>query len=141
MTASRILATKGGDVFVVSPSDTLADGAKTLSAHNIGAAVVVDGQGLPLGVFSERDLARQIADKGVVALAQPIEAIMSRRLITATPSASFDSLMELMTQRRVRHIIILEDDILDRSSICSKVENHSVYGESTSKGSGLTDFR
>lgn len=109
MSAARILSEKGGDVVTVRPDDTLQAAARTIMSNKVGAAVVVNGAGAPQGVFSERDLARAISESGAAILDAPVSEVMSQRLITAEPKADFDSLMALMTERRVRHIIIMED--------------------------------
>jgi len=108
MTASRILSEKGAEVFTVRPSDTLAEAARTLSRHKVGAAVAVDADGGPLGVFSERDLAKAVGADGAKALTRTVAEVMSTSLVCATPGASIDELMGLMTDRRVRHILIME---------------------------------
>lgn len=109
MTAARILTEKGGDVVSVKPGDTLHKAAQTLTERKVGAAIVVDDRGGPVGVFSERDLARVIAETGADCLGFPIQDAMSTALVTAAPNASIDALMALMTERRVRHIIIMDD--------------------------------
>ncbi|XBQ15169.1 MAG: CBS domain-containing protein [Oceanicaulis sp.] len=108
MNASRIIAEKGGTVFTVSPGDTLVEAARTLTEKKVGAAVVVDGAGAPVGVFSERDLARVVAESGEAALSTSVADVMSKRLFTAEPAASVDELMSLMTERRIRHVIIMD---------------------------------
>lgn len=108
MTASRIIADKGSEIFTVSPGDTLIEAAATLSHRKVGAAVVVDGAGKPVGVFSERDLAKAVAAHGAAALERTVDQVMSTDLVCAGPGAAIDELMGLMTDRRVRHILILE---------------------------------
>ncbi|MGJ3232605.1 MAG: CBS domain-containing protein [Oceanicaulis sp.] len=109
MTASRILSEKGSDVFTVRPSDTLVEAASTLSRHKVGAAIALDAEGRPAGVFSERDLAKAVGAHGAAALDKTVDEVMSTSLVCADPGTSIDDLMGLMTERRVRHIIILED--------------------------------
>ena len=112
MTASRILIDKGAEVFTVSPEDTLVEAAVTLSAHKVGAAVAVDAAGKPVGVFSERDLAKAVGAHGAAALDKTVGEVMSTDLVSASPSTSIDTLMGLMTDRRVRHVLVLEDGTL-----------------------------
>jgi CBS domain-containing protein len=108
MTARRILDEKGGAVVSVRPADTVEQAAQTLSANNVGAVLVFDAVNAPIGVFSERDLMRAVARDGAAALSRPVSALMSENLVIARPNASFDDLMTLMTDRRVRHVIIME---------------------------------
>lgn len=108
MNASRILDDKGREVVTLSADASLLDAAGLLTQHRIGATVVADSDGLPQGVFSERDLARALAQSGAMVLSEPVSSVMTRDLITATESASVDSLMSIMTEKRVRHVLIMD---------------------------------
>jgi CBS domain-containing protein len=112
MTAARIITEKGREVFTVSPDASLVEAARTLTDHKVGAAVVVNGGHEPVGVFSERDLARAVAGAGAAALNETVSTVMSTRLVTAAPSATIDELMGQMTDRRVRHILIMDEGAL-----------------------------
>ena len=100
MHASQILRDKGREVFSVSPNASLVEAAKVLNDKRVGAAVVLDDKDKPVGVFSERDLARLLGTHGEAALASQVSDVMSTRLITAGSSATIDQLMEIMTERR-----------------------------------------
>ena len=108
MTAARILDDKGATVFTLRPTQTLHEAAAALNQHKVGAVIVTDGD-RPVGVFSERDLARSIAVSGAAALSEPVESVMSTGLITAGSSEGIDALLALMTEKRVRHIIIMDE--------------------------------
>lgn len=108
MNAGRILSEKGSEVFTVSPQTTMLDAARELTSRSVGAVVIMENGGKPQGVFSERDLSREIAGGGASVLTEPVSGVMSRDLVTAGPAATVDELMGLMTERRVRHILILE---------------------------------
>jgi CBS domain-containing protein len=112
MTASRILSDKGSTVFTVKPGDTLIEAAATLTFHKVGAAVVVDAAGKPVGVFSERDLSKAVGAHGAAALDKTVGEVMSTDLVSANPSTSLDTLMGLMTDRRVRHVLVMEEGAL-----------------------------
>lgn len=112
MSASRILSQKGSDIFSVSPDTTLLDAARELTERRIGAVVVLSADREPVGVFSERDLARALAEGGPSVLDQAVTSVMTRDLITAAPETDVDDLMSLMTGRRVRHILIVKEDRL-----------------------------
>ncbi|MCP2669888.1 CBS domain-containing protein [Maricaulaceae bacterium EIL42A08] len=112
MLASNILKDKGSEVFSVSPDDTLTEAAGTLCEHKVGAAVVIDPDGKPVGVFSERDLAKAIGKTGAKALGEPVSSVMSTALVTAGSAATLDQLMSLMTDKRVRHILIMDGNAL-----------------------------
>ena len=109
MTAARILDDKGATVFTLRPSQTLQEAAVALTQYKVGAVIVTEGSDQPVGVFSERDLARTIAASGPAALSERVETVMSTGLITASPSDDIDTLLALMTEKRVRHIIIMDE--------------------------------
>lgn len=109
MTAARILDEKGATVFTLRPTQTLYEAAQALTRHKVGAVIVTGDGDQPVGVFSERDLARSIANSGPAALSDAVQTVMSTGLITASPSDSVDALLSLMTEKRVRHIIIMDE--------------------------------
>jgi CBS domain-containing protein len=86
----------------------LQDAAAALTQYKVGAVIVTGADQEPVGVFSERDLARSIAQSGASALLEPVSSVMSTGLITAGPSDDIDTLLSLMTDKRVRHIIIMQ---------------------------------
>lgn len=111
MRITDILRHKGADVVTTAPDQTVRELVAILKQHNLGAAVVsVDGRTVS-GIVSERDVVRRLAE-GPEVLDQPIETIMTPadRLRTCGPTDSVDSLMELMTQNRIRHVPVLDDD-------------------------------
>jgi CBS domain-containing protein len=108
MTAARILDEKGATVFTIRPTQSLQDAAAALTQYKVGAVIVTGADQAPVGVFSERDLARSIAQSGASALMEPVSSVMSTGLITASPSDDIDTLLSLMTDKRVRHIIIMQ---------------------------------
>lgn len=108
MTAARILDDKGATVFTIRPTQSLQEAAAALTQYKVGAVIVTGANQDPVGVFSERDLARAIAQSGASALIEPVSSVMSTGLITASPSDTVDRLLSLMTEKRVRHIIIMQ---------------------------------
>ena len=108
MTAARILDDKGATVYTVRPTQSLQEAAAALTQYKVGAVIVTGADQKPVGVFSERDLARAVAQSGASALIEPVSSVMSTGLITAGPSDTVDTLLSLMTEKRVRHIIIMQ---------------------------------
>lgn len=108
MNVAAILAQKGHDVITIPPNASLIEASHVLLEHRIGAVVVAGQGGEVVGVFSERDLARAVSRDGAVVLEQPVSSVMSRALVTASSTTHIDTLMELMTEKRVRHIIIMD---------------------------------
>ena len=108
MIIEHILSEKGRNVVTIEPDRTLLETARLLDEKRIGAVVVSDADHPVLGIISERDIARAIADRGAAALNEPVSQHMTAKLFTCTRSCSVSDLMELMTDRRVRHVPIVE---------------------------------
>ena len=109
MTAGRILAEKGREVFTTEPQRTLKDVVELLAAKGVGAVVVADASMSVLGILSERDVVRVIAHNGAAALDDPVSRHMTSKVTTVTRDATVDQLMETMTQGRFRHAPVVED--------------------------------
>ncbi len=108
MLVSQILKHKGDLVFTASPHETVAAAAALLLSRRVGAMVIVDGQDQVVGILSERDVVRVVAEQGAAGLAQPVSSCMSREVIFAAPNETVQSLLERMTDRRVRHLPVLK---------------------------------
>jgi len=112
MTIAAILRQKGHDVAAVSPVTKLMDIAVTLTDRRIGAVLVRDSAGRLLGIVSERDIVRCVAHDGQVGLDRTAAEVMTRLLHTVTLTTSTDEAMSVMTNSRVRHLPVLENDEL-----------------------------
>ncbi len=112
MNAEAILQNKGRDVVTIAPEDTLLDAAQVLDKRRIGAAVVTNTKGKVCGVLSERDVARQVARQGNDALDLLVGECMSRNVITAKLDDSLDTLLACMTDRRIRHLPVIDQSDL-----------------------------
>lgn len=111
-TVSSILKSKGSEVSSVSPDIMVRDALKIMAEKNIGAIVVMDHSKL-VGIFSERDYARKIVLKDKSSKTTPISEIMtSDDLITVKPSTRVEDCMVLMTEKRIRHLPVVEHDKL-----------------------------
>ena len=108
MIVEHILAAKGHDVVTVEPERTLSETARLLDEKRIGAVVVSDADHPVLGIISERDIARAVAQRGAAVLDEPVSQHMTAKLFTCTRSCTVSDLMELMTDRKVRHVPIVE---------------------------------
>jgi CBS domain-containing protein len=108
MNIASILATKGGQVFTVRPQQTIRQALAVLAEHNVGALVVVDGAGAPIGMFSERDVVRHLArDEGI--LGDTVDSIMTTNLVLGMPQDELVSAGHTMVERRIRHLPVLDD--------------------------------
>jgi CBS domain-containing protein len=112
MHVSSILSSKaagrpGPNVVTAASSDTLAEVAAMLARHNIGAVVVTTADNRVAGIFSERDLVRQIAKSGSAALTMPVSDLMTRSVVTCTAIDGIDDVMAKMTRGRFRHVPVI----------------------------------
>ena len=112
MNVEIILKTKGNEVATTKPDATLADVAGELSSRRIGALVVSgDGQSVD-GIISERDIVRAVAESGAEALSKPVSTAMTSDVFTCSRHDSMEELMKTMSQKRIRHLPVTEDDKL-----------------------------
>lgn len=109
MLIAHVLREKGPTVHTLQADATLEQAARDLFARRVGALVVLDGAGAILGVFSERDLVREVAKRGAAALEDSVGAAMSRDVSVARPDENIDEGLARMTDRRVRHLPVLEE--------------------------------
>lgn len=112
MKVRDLLARKPSGVITISPDQTLREASKVLAQHNIGVLIVVDAEGLPTGILSERDIVRAIATSGAKALSQTILSVMTKEMIIAQPEDDAASLPQTMTERRIRHLPVIQEHIL-----------------------------
>ncbi|MGF1461874.1 MAG: CBS domain-containing protein [Maricaulaceae bacterium] len=108
MTAAAILKEKGGQVFSIAPDVTLFEAAQELSRRRVGALVVLDTQRALVGVVSERDIVREAGLRGGAAMEAPVSVCMTARVVTVNPEATHGEMFELMTDRRIRHLPVLD---------------------------------
>ncbi|CAO3430928.1 CBS domain-containing protein [Azospirillum doebereinerae] len=109
MHIAAVLKRKGNRIIAATQADTVAAIAQLLTEHRIGAVLVLEEDGRPAGILSERDIVRAIARDGAAALSRPAADLMTRELVTGQPTDTVADLMAVMTDRRIRHIPILED--------------------------------
>lgn len=109
MKLQMILQDKGQRVVTLRDGDDLQQAAQILDQNRIGAAVALDRRGKVAGVLSERDIIRRVAEQGAAALRMTVGEAMTRDVITASPSDSIDEGLELMTDRRIRHLPIVSE--------------------------------
>jgi CBS domain-containing protein len=89
-----------------------------MSENNIGAIIIIDENDFPIGIFSERDYARKIILKGKSSKDTLLDEVMTKELITVTKNYKIDQCMEIMNEKRIRHLPVLENKkIIDIISI------------------------
>jgi CBS domain-containing protein len=105
---SLILETKGRQVYSVTPATSVFDALHVMMEKNISALLVMQNEEL-LGIFTERDYARKLILQGKSSKETSIGEIMTADLLTLSPNSSIDSCMEMMTDKKVRHLPVLEN--------------------------------
>jgi CBS domain-containing protein len=108
MILEQILRDKGGQVYSVAESATLKEAAELLDARKVGAMVILNEGGQLIGVISERDIIRAVARAGPSALKSTVSESMTRSVVTARASETIEAAMERMTDRRIRHLPVVE---------------------------------
>jgi CBS domain-containing protein len=109
MKISDILRHKGGTVVTIEQSRPVSELLANLAEHGIGALLVVDESAAVVGIVSERDVVRQLHARGAAVLDGPVGEIMTNVVHTASSNDSVDSVAETMTERRIRHMPVIDD--------------------------------
>ncbi len=109
-TVEQILKTKSQHqtVYTIGPDDSVLDALKMLAEKNVGALPVVEGNQV-VGIVSERDYARKLVLKGRSSAATPVREIMSAPVVTVEPKQKLDFCMNLMTDRHLRHLPVVDN--------------------------------
>jgi len=110
-TIRHILQIKGNDVWSTTPRTTVYDALRMMADKNVGALLVMEGEKV-VGIFSERDYARKVILQGRSSKETLVSEIMTSKLITIHPDQTVEEAMEIMTNKRVRHLPVMEDDRL-----------------------------
>ncbi len=108
MLVETILKEKGSDVVSVAPAVNVMEAAKILNARRIGSVLVRNDDGGIAGLLSEGDIVRGIAEQGAASLSMPVSALMTRDVAFASPRDTLDSVLAVMTERRFRHLPVLD---------------------------------
>ena len=100
---------KNRQIWTISKDQNVKQALILMSEKNIGAIIVVDNNGFPIGIFSERDYARKIILKGKSSKDTLLDEVMTKELITVTKDYKIDQCMEIMIEKKIRHLPVLED--------------------------------
>jgi CBS domain-containing protein len=112
MPVKTILASKGSNVFSIEPTASLEAAVAMLARHRIGALLVLGPDRRVIGIMSERDIVRALAERGAAALSEPVASVMTRKVVTCSQSDTVGELMERMTIGKFRHLPVVEEDQL-----------------------------
>ena len=111
MLVQQILKSKGDDgVVTIAPGTSVAKAAELLSSRRIGAVIVSpDGKHVS-GILSERDIVRELGRRGVGCLSDPVDALMTAKIVACSRNESTDEVLGRMTDGRFRHMPVMEGD-------------------------------
>jgi len=100
---------KNRQIWTISKDQSVRQALVLMSEKNIGAIIIVDNNDFPIGIFSERDYARKIILKGKSSKDTLLDEVMTKELITVTRDYKIDQCMEIMNEKRIRHLPVLEN--------------------------------
>ncbi len=112
MRITDVLTTKGADVVSVRPDCQVAELLTVLAEHAIGAVVVSSDAARVEGIVSERDVVRALAERGAAVLQEPVLRICTVQVHTVEPDVPLEDLMRIMTERRIRHVPVVADGVM-----------------------------
>ncbi len=139
MTVKAILSRKGNDVTIIEPTATLAEAAKILAERRIGAVVITGAEHQVIGILSERDIVRALAQRGAAALAAPVAQVMTRKVVTCSEAETVGHLMERMTAGKFRHLPVVEHGRLAGIVSIGDVVKHRL-GEMEQESNALREY-
>ena len=109
-TIRELLEDKGTDVWSIAPEASVLDALALMAEKNVGALLVMDKGGIPVGIFSERDYTRNVILMGRTSKETLVREIMTSRPVCVAPEQTVEEGMALMTDKRVRHLPVIEND-------------------------------
>ena len=131
MKVSTILATKGANIVTIQPESLVSDAVQLFNKHDIGALMVINAEDELVGILSERDIVRNLAQHESI-LAVPVQELMTPRVIVGRPNDDVISIVHTMTEKRFRHLPIVDNGrIIGIISIGDvvKAQRDQYYGE------------
>jgi CBS domain-containing protein len=130
-TIRTILERKGSNFWFIDPAASVLDTVKRLNEKKVGALIVMDGDRL-VGIFSERDFVRLVAEQGTACLTQQVGEVMTSQVFFVKPGTTVDDCMALMTEKQIRHLPVMEG-----KDVLGVVSNRDVVQEAISHRESL----
>ena len=107
---SQLLMEKGREVLTIAPAATVFEAVKLMDEKNVGSLVILNSRGRIAGIFVERDALRRVLLAGKSAKTEPVQAVMTRKVVCALPEMTIDQCLALMTEKRVRHLPVIDKE-------------------------------
>lgn len=111
MTVNQILSRKGSDIFFVTSTITVYEAIKVMGEKNIGAVLIIEDSKLK-GILSERDYARKVVLRNKASKDTLVHEIMDQEFMTIKPTDNIEDCMELMSTKKVRHLPVIDNEIV-----------------------------
>jgi len=111
-TVKELLRNKGYHVWSIGPDATVYEALTLMAEKDVGALLVLDNAGQLVGILSERDYARKIVLKGKTSRETPVREIMTEKVVWVRPDQTIEECMALMTNKRIRHLPVMEESRL-----------------------------
>lgn len=108
---ATLLERKGGTVHTIPMTVTVAEAVREMNRHSIGSVLVMDGEKLA-GVFTERDVLKRVVGADLDSKSTPITKVMTADVITIRPETTVQEVMDIFSEKRCRHLPVLQDDRL-----------------------------
>ena len=139
MDVKMMLSLKGSHVITIEPQATLEAAVAMLAKNRIGALVVLGADQRVIGILSERDIVRALAELGASALTTPLAQVMTRKVVTCSETETVGGIMERMTTGKFRHVPVLEQDRLVGIVSIGDVVKHRLW-EIEYESAALRDY-
>jgi len=105
----HLLLKKGGEILTISPDDTVYNAVKIMDEKAVGSLLILDDAGKLVGIFSERDCFRKVVLEGIPSKTIKVGDVMTKKVIYVSPDNTVDECMALMTEKRFRHLPVIDD--------------------------------
>ncbi len=139
MMVEEILKAKGSDIVTMPQNASVAEAARLLKEKRIGAVVISDDGARALGILSERDIVHALVEFAAAALEMRVSELMTQDVVTCAPEDRIAGLMARMTERRIRHLPVIKDGVLDGMVSIGDVVKSRIE-EVESEASAMRDF-
>ena len=106
-----LLEQKSADVFTIPSTVTVAEAVREMNAHKVGSVLIMD-DGKLVGIFTERDVLRRVVGENIDPAATPVTQVMTAGVLTVGPASTVQQVMDIFTEKRCRHLPVMEDDRL-----------------------------
>ena len=112
MKLAQLISANPRDIVKIREDSTIAAAADTITAEKIGAILVEDSSGAIVGILSERDIVRELGKRGAGCMSDKVDDLMTSKLVTCAPDEPTDKVLQTMTDKRFRHMPVMEGDVM-----------------------------